>query len=69
MTKKDAITSSRFIEDRAFIPPLPANVTELQTRITAAVAEVTLGMLRSILQDTDYRWGVCYITNGSHIEP
>jgi hypothetical protein len=28
--------------DRVFVPPLPANVVELRTRITAAVAEVTL---------------------------
>jgi hypothetical protein len=39
-----------------FVPPLPANVAELQTRITAAVAEVTPEMLRSVWQDTDYKW-------------
>jgi hypothetical protein len=26
-------------------------------------------MLRSVWQETDYRWDVCRITNGSHIEP
>jgi len=55
-------------EDQVFVPPLPANV-ELRTRITAAVAKVTLEMLRSVWQETDYRWEVCRITNGSHIEP
>jgi hypothetical protein len=30
-----------FVKDRVFVPPLPANVAELQTRITVAVAEVT----------------------------
>jgi hypothetical protein len=58
-----------FVKDRGFVPPLPANVAELRTRVTAAVSEVTPEMLRSVWQDTDYRWGVCRITNGSHIEP
>ena len=57
-----------FFKDKVFVPPLPANV-ELRTRITAAVAKVTPEMLRSVWQETDYRWEVCRITNGSHIEP
>jgi hypothetical protein len=58
-----------FVKDRVYVPPLPANVTELGTRITAAVAEVTPEMLRRVWQEIDYRWDVCRITNGSHIEP
>src|SRR5215510_12452991 len=58
-----------FVKDRVFVPPLPANVVELRTRITAAVAKVTPEMLRRVWQETDYRWDVCRITNGSHIEP
>jgi hypothetical protein len=58
-----------FVKDKVFVPPLPANVVELRTRITAAVAKVTPEMLRSVWQETDYRWEVCRITNGSHIEP
>ena len=58
-----------FVKDRVFVPPLPANVVELRTRITAAVTKVTPEMLRSVWQETDYRWDVCRITNGSHIEP
>jgi hypothetical protein len=54
---------------RVFVPPLPANVAELRTRINAAIAEVTPEMLRGVWQDIDYRWDVCRITNGSHIEP
>jgi hypothetical protein len=52
-----------------FVPPLPANVVELWTLITAAVAEVTSEMLRSVWQEIDYRWDVCHITNGRHLEP
>ena len=58
-----------FVKDQVFVPPLPANDVELRTRITAAVAKVTPEMLRSVWQETDYRWEVCRITNGSHIEP
>ena len=58
-----------FVKGGVFVPPLPANVVELRTRITAAVAKVTPEMLRSVWQETDYRWDVCRITIGSHIEP
>ena len=58
-----------FVKDKVFVPPLPANVVELRIRITVAVAKVTPEMLRSVWQETDYRWEVCRITNGSHIEP
>jgi hypothetical protein len=58
-----------FAKDRVFVAPLAANAAELRTRITAAVAEVTPEMLRSVWQDIDYRWDVCRITDGSYIEP
>ena len=58
-----------FVKDRVFVTALPENFVELRTRITAAVAKVTPEMLRSVWQETDYRWDVCRITNGSHIEP
>ena len=35
-----------FVKNQVFVPPLPANVVELRTRITAAVAKVTPEMLR-----------------------
>jgi hypothetical protein len=57
-----------FVKDRVFVPPLPTN-DELRTRISAAVAEVTPEMLRSVWQEIDYRWDVCRITNLSHSEP
>jgi hypothetical protein len=52
-----------------FVPPLPANVTKLRTRIIAAVADVTPEILRSVWQEVDYRWDVCRITSGSSFEP
>jgi hypothetical protein len=42
-----------FVKDRVFLSPLPENVAELRTRITAAVAEVTPEMIRSVWQDID----------------
>ncbi|GFG39814.1 hypothetical protein Cfor_10589 [Coptotermes formosanus] len=35
----------RFVKDRVYVPPLPANGAELQIRITTTVAEVTPDML------------------------
>ena len=57
-----------FVKDRVFVQTLPVNVVELRTQITAAIAKVTPEMLLSVWQETDYRWDVCRITNGSHIE-
>jgi hypothetical protein len=48
-----------FVKDRVYVPPLPENVAELRTRITAAVAEVTPEMLRRVWQEIDlpnYQW-------------
>jgi hypothetical protein len=58
-----------FIKDRVYVPPLPANLTEPKARITAAVAEVTPDMLDRVWLEIDFRWDVCSITNGNHIEP
>ena len=44
-----------FVKDQVFVPTLPANVVELRTRITAAVAKVTPEMLRSVWQETDFQ--------------
>jgi hypothetical protein len=58
-----------FVKDRVYVPPLPANVAGFRIRITAAVAEVTPEMLRRVWEETEYRWDICRITNGSHNEP
>jgi hypothetical protein len=36
--------------------------------LQAAVSEVTPEMLHSLWKDVDFRWDVCRIANGSHIE-
>jgi hypothetical protein len=46
------------------------NMFQVGTWIFAAPnPTVTPKMLRSVLQGIDYRWDVCSITKGSHIEP
>jgi hypothetical protein len=58
-----------FVKDRAFVPSSPVNVVELETRVIAAVAEVTPEMLRSVSQEIDYKSDVYHITTVSHTEP
>lgn len=58
-----------FIKDKVYVPPLPDNLADLRNRISAAVAEVTPDLLERVWREIDFRWDVCRITNGSHIEP
>jgi len=43
------------VKDRVYVPPLPANVDELQESITAAVNSVTPDKLQSVWSELDYR--------------
>ena len=56
------------VEDRVFVPPLPASLNELKQRITTAVASAEEDMLRSVWTELDYRIDICRVTKGSHIE-
>jgi hypothetical protein len=47
LTTMDFILWS-FVKEQVFVPTLPVNVVEFRTRITAAVAEVTPEMPRSV---------------------
>lgn len=58
-----------FLKDKVYVTPLPANLAELRNRITATVALVTPDMLQRVWEEIDFRWDVCRMTNGSHIEP
>jgi len=58
-----------YVKDRVYVPPLPANVDELQERITAAVKSVPPDMLQRVWSELDYRIDVCRVTRGGgHIE-
>lgn len=57
-----------FIKDRVYVPPLPADLHELQNRIEAAVATITEDTLLNVWEELSYRLDVCRVTNGAHIE-
>ena len=57
-----------FVKDTVFVPPLPANLQDLRSRITAAVALVDRDRLTRVCYEMDYRIDVCRITKGGHIE-
>ena len=48
----------RYVKDRVYVPPLPANVHELQERITAAVNSVTPDMLQRVWSELKkiFKW-------------
>ena len=57
-----------FVKDTVFVPPLPANLQDLRSRITAAVALVDRDMLIRVWNEMDYRIDVYRITKVGHIE-
>jgi hypothetical protein len=57
-----------FIKDRVFVPPLPATLVDLRTRVTAAITVIDHDMLQRVQQELDYRFDVCRVTSGAHIE-
>jgi hypothetical protein len=44
------------------------SVSDLQQRITTAVASVDEDTLRCVWNELDYRIDICRVTKGSHIE-
>ena len=51
-----------------FVPPLPYNLQDLRSRITATVALAGRDKLTRVWNEMDYRIDVCRITKGGHIE-
>jgi hypothetical protein len=56
-----------FIKDRVFVPPLPATLVDLRTRITAAITVID-DMLQRIWHEHDYRLDVCRVMGGAYID-
>jgi hypothetical protein len=46
----------------------PASILDLKNRITVAMETITLDMLTRVWQELDYRFDVCRVTKGEHIE-
>ena len=49
-------------------PPLPRDVAELKARVIAAVKNIFAPMLTRLWQEIEYRFDVCRVTSGAHIE-
>jgi hypothetical protein len=45
-----------------------SDIDDLKRRITEAVAAVTCDMLRRVWEELDYRFDICRVTRGAHIE-
>ena len=71
-TSKSVITvqlSFRAKYSKVFVPPVPCELTDLKTRIIAAVKNIDALMLTCVCvcQETEYRIDVCRVTRGAHI--
>jgi hypothetical protein len=55
------------VKDKVCVPPLHANLEELQARITEAVATIDADMIHGIWVEIAYRWDICRATRGNHI--
>jgi hypothetical protein len=68
--KEEGAVHCFFAEGAKHVLWVVTNMFEGGTWIFAAPnLAVTPEKLRSVWYDIDYRWDVCRITNGSHIEP
>jgi hypothetical protein len=47
---------------------LKVDIDYLKRRVTEAVAAVTCDMLRRVWKQLDYRFDICRVTRGAHIE-
>ena len=56
------------VKGLVFVLPLPANIEEMKQRITAALETVTKDMLLQVWHELEYRFNVCRVTGGVHIE-
>jgi hypothetical protein len=45
-----------------------SDIDDLKRRITEAVAAVTCDTLRRVWEELDYRFDICHVTRGAHIE-
>ncbi|GBM21079.1 hypothetical protein AVEN_200767-1 [Araneus ventricosus] len=57
-----------FVKDKVFVPPLPHNLEDLQTRIGNALKLETPDMLKRVWEEMDCRLDVIRMTLSSHIE-
>ncbi|GFV15796.1 DUF4817 domain-containing protein [Trichonephila clavipes] len=58
----------RFIKDCMYVPPLPADLSDLRYRMEADVARISSDTLKKVWDQLTYRLNQCRVTNGAHIE-
>jgi len=57
-----------YVKERVCVPPLPADLDELRSRITAAVNSVTEDTLRRVWDEFSYRVDVVRAAGGGYIK-
>jgi hypothetical protein len=57
-----------YIKERVYVPPIPCDLPQLRQRIVEAVATINGQMLQLVWQELDYRFDICCVTRGGHIE-
>jgi hypothetical protein len=57
-----------YVKNKVFVPPLPASLEELRARITEMIATIDADMIHRIWDEIAYRWDICRVTRGNHIE-
>jgi hypothetical protein len=56
------------VEDRVYVLPLTTRIRGPKVRIISTIETFTVGILKTVWNELDYRVDVCRITNGAHIE-
>jgi hypothetical protein len=57
-----------YVKDKVLVPPLPASFEELLAHIPEAVATIDVDIIHRIWDEIAYRWDICRVTRGNHIE-
>jgi hypothetical protein len=57
-----------YVKDWVFVPPLPRDVADLKVWIIATVKNNDAAMLTRVWQEIEYRFNVCRVARGAHIE-
>jgi len=60
--------SIKDVKDKVFVPPIPASLEELRAQITEVVTTIDADMIHRIWDEIAYRWDICCVTRGNHIE-
>ncbi|GBN95066.1 hypothetical protein AVEN_63404-1 [Araneus ventricosus] len=57
-----------YVNDKVYVPPMSTALQALQERITADVTDIEGNILLTVWTEMDYRWDVCRVTKGAHID-